>query len=69
MILTSHLTDMWNSANISYVCFRVDRNEVSFKVEQNSLGLNASDVANEIGKCQGIYFHANLIVKLKYSLS
>lgn len=31
------------------LCFRVDRNEVTFKVEPNSLGLNASDVAKKIG--------------------
>ena len=49
--------------------FRVDRNEVSFKVEPNNLGLNASDVANKIGKCPVIYWHASLIVKLRYTLS
>ena len=56
LVLTSHFTGMWNRANIWYFCFRVDRNEVSFKVEPNSLGLNASDVASKIGKCPVICF-------------
>jgi hypothetical protein len=51
---------------IMYFCFRVDRNEVTFKVEPNSLGLNASDVAKKIGKFPVIYFNTNLIVKLRY---
>jgi hypothetical protein len=57
-----NFTDLLNRANIYYFRFRVDRNEVSFKVEPNSLGLNASEVANKIGKCPVIYFHANLIL-------
>jgi hypothetical protein len=56
-------------SQIYYFCFRVDRNEVSFKVEPNNLGLNASDVANIIGKCPVIYLHANLMVNLRYTLS
>jgi hypothetical protein len=48
---------------ISYFCFRVDRNEVSFKVEPNNLGLNASDVAKKIGECRIICCNMNVIVK------
>ena len=54
---------------IIYFSFRVDRNEVSFKVEPNDLGLNASDVAKKIGKCQIKYVITNLNVKLSYSFT
>lgn len=54
---------------ISYFCFRVDRNEVSFKVEPNNLGLNASDVAKKIGECRIICCNINVIVKPTCSFS